>query len=468
MGDDSTGPARVLPLPVTGQDTTTESTSLSRAVGGPLLLLFVLGDVLGAGIYTLVGEVAGRAGHALWLALAVAMGLALLTAASYVELVTRFPRAGGAALFAHRAYRSDVVSFLVGWCGIAAGVTSVAGLAVAFAGDYLAALVDIPPLPVALAFLLAVALLNARGIRESMRANLVMTLIEAAGLVFIVLLGVLVVTRGDAEPARLTDIPGDGVGGTVAALAGAAALAFYSFVGFETSANLAEETVNPRRNFPRALIGGVLLAGVLYVAVGLVVSLTVPLETLVGSTGPLLEVVRVADIGVPLGVFSLIALVAVANGALLTGIYASRLTYGMARDGLLPSVFARVLPGRRTPWVAIVATIALSMVLATTGGLAVLAATVVLMLLVTFASTNLAVIVLRRRPDEGEPDHVRVPLVLPVLGLLSCIGLATQQEAGVWLRGGILLAVGLVLYAVARVAGGRSRGRQSQELGGGR
>ena len=297
-----------------------------------------------------------------------------------------------------------------------------------------------------------------------MRANLVMTLIEAAGLVFIVLLGVLVVTRGDAESARLTDIPGDGVGGTVAALAAAAALAFYSFVGFETSANLAEETVNPRRNFPRALIGGVLLAGVLYVAVGLVVSLTVPLETLVGSTGPLLEVVRVADIGVPLGVFSLIALVAVANGALLTGIYASRLTYGMARDGLLPSVFARVLPGRRTPWVAIVATIALSIVLATTGGLAVLAATVVLMLLVTFASTNLAVIVLRRRPDEGEPDHVRVPLVLPVLGLLSCIGLATQQEADVWLRGGILLAVGLVLYAVARVAGGRSRGRQSQEL----
>jgi amino acid transporter len=121
-----------MPLPVTGQDTTTttESTSLTRAVGGPLLL-FVLGDVLGAGIYTLVGEVAGRAGNALWLPLAVALGLALLTAASYVELVTRFPRAGGAALFAHRAYRSDLVSFLVGWCGIAAGVTSVAGLAVA-------------------------------------------------------------------------------------------------------------------------------------------------------------------------------------------------------------------------------------------------------------------------------------------------------------------------------------------------
>jgi APA family basic amino acid/polyamine antiporter len=141
----------------------------------------------------------------------------------------------------------------------------------------------------------------------------------------------------------------------------------------------------------------------------------------------------------------------VANGALLTGIYASRLTYGMAKDGLLPAVFARVLPRRRTPWVAIVATLAVSVVLALTGGLAELAETVVLLLLVTFASTNLAVIVLRRRPDEGEPDHVRVPLVLPALGLLSCVGLATQQTAGVWLRAGLLMAVGLVLYGVTRL-----------------
>jgi amino acid transporter len=317
-------------------------------------------------------------------------------------------------------------------------------------GDYFAALVDIPPLPVALVFLLAVALLNARGIHESMRANMVMTLVESAGLVFIVLLGALIVARGDADPGRFTEIPGEGAGGVAAAVVAAAGLAFYSFVGFETSANLAEETVDPRRTYPRALIGGILLAGVLYVAVGLVVTLTVPRETLVGSTGPLLEVVRVADVGVPAALFSVVALGAVANGALLTGIYASRLTYGMAKDGLLPPVFTRVLSGRRTPWVAIVATIALSMVLATTGGLAELASTIVLMLLVTFASTNLAVIVLRRRPEEGEPDHVRVPLVLPVLGLLSCFGLATQQEAGVWLRGAILLVVGLVLYAIAR------------------
>ncbi|WP_219414111.1 APC family permease [Pseudonocardia nigra] len=441
---------------------THEDTRLRRAVSGKVLLLFVIGDVLGAGIYTLVGEASAEAGGALWLALLVALGLALLTAASYVELVTRFPRAGGAAVFAHRAFRSEAVSFLIGFCGLAAGVTSVAGLALAFGGEYLAALVDLPPLPVALAFLLAIGLLNARGIAESMGANVVMTLTESAGLVLVVVLGVLVVSRGDADAARLTAMPAPDAGGIAIAVLAAAALAFYSFVGFETSANLAEETKNVRRSYPLALIGGLLVAGVLYLLVGLTVTVTVPPEQLTGSTGPLLEVVRVADVGVPTSLFAIVALVAVANTALLTGIYSSRLAYGMVTDGLLPAVLGRVLPGRRTPWVAIVATLAVSVALTFTGDLADLANTVVLLLLVTFASTNLAVIVLRRRPQEGEADHVRVPLVLPALGLLSCVALATQQEAGVWLRAGLLLLLGVVLYGITRLGravGGRRAAR---------
>jgi amino acid transporter len=442
------------PFKVSHGDTTTSSSEeprLRRAITRRALLLFVVGDVLGAGIYTLVGEAAAQARGTLWLALLVALGLALLTAASYVELVTRFPRAGGAAVFAHRAFRSDVVSFIVGFCGLAAGVTSVGALSLAFAGEYLDALVPLPALPVALAFLAAVGLLNARGISESMGANIVMTLVEAAGLVLVVVLGVLVVGRGGADPTRLTDLPAGGAGGIAVAVLAAAALAFYSFVGFETSANVAEETIDVRRSYPRALIGGLLLAGALYVLIGLTVTLTVPADRLIGSTGPLLEVVRLADAGVPVWFFSLIALVAVANTALLSSIYSSRLAYGMAADGVLPPVLTRVLPGRRTPWVAIVATLAVSMALTLTGDLGDLANTVVLLLLVTFASTNLAAIVLRRRPDEGEPDHVRVPLVLPWLGLASCVALAAQQEATVWLRAGLLLLFGVILYGLTRL-----------------
>jgi basic amino acid/polyamine antiporter, APA family len=433
-----------------------QDTPLKRALGPGLLTLFVIGDVLGAGIYTLVGEAAARAGGALWLALLVALGLALLTAASYVELVTRFPRAGGAALFAHKAYRSEAVAFLVGFSGVAAGVTSVAGLALAFGGEYLATLVALPPVPVAVGFIVVLALLNARGISESMRANVGMTLVEASGLVLVVVLGALLVGRGRADPARLGELPPGGAGGLAAAVVAAAALAFYSFVGFETSANMVEETRDPRRSYPRALIGGLLLAGALYLLVGLTVTLTVPAQQLAGSTGPLLEVVRIADVGVPAWLFSVVALIAVTNTALLTGIFASRLAYGMAGDGLLPDVFARVLPRRRTPWVAIAATAALALALSFTGDLADLADTVVLLLLVSFLSTNVAVLVLRRRPEEGERDHVRVPAVLPVLGALSCVGLMTQQDGAVYLRAGLLLAVGAVLYGVTRLGRLRS------------
>jgi amino acid transporter len=282
--------------------------------------------------------------------------------------------------------------------------------------------------------------------------------------VLVVVLGVVVVGRDGADPARLADLPAGDAGGLALGVLAAAALAFYSFVGFETSANVAEEVRDVHRSYPRALIGGLLLAGALYLLVGLTVTLAVPVDRLAGSTGPLLEVVRTADVGVPPWLFSVVALVAVANTALLSGIYSSRLAYGMAADGVLPRVLARVLPGRRTPWVAIAATLAVSMALTLTGDLGDLANTVVLLLLVTFASTNLAVIVLRRRPDEGEPDHVRIPIVLPWLGLASCVALAAQQEATVWLRAALLLLLGVVLYGLtrlgARLAGPSGERRQ--------
>ncbi|GAA2047851.1 APC family permease [Williamsia deligens] len=427
------------------------STPLRRAITAPLLFVFILGDVLGAGIYALVGEIAGDVGGAVWVPMLLALVMALLTAASYAELVTKYPRAGGAAVFARRAYRAPIVSFLVGFCMLAAGVTSAAGLALAFAGDYLTAILDVPATPAALVFLLVVGLLNARGIQESLRANVVMTIVEVSGLVLVVVLAGVVLGRGDGDAGRVLQFDSS----TTPALAvlGAALLAFYSFVGFETSANIAEEVRDVRRVYPRALFGALLTAGLVYVLVGLAVSVVAPTDRLAASSGPLLEVVSIADVGVPPRLFSIIALVAVANGALLTMIMASRLTFGMSRDGLLPSALARVLPRRRTPWVAIVATTAVAMILAATGTVAALAETVVLLLLVVFISTNLAVLVLRR--DRGhDGDHFRTPTVVPILALGTCVVLLTQQSASTWLRAGVMLLVGIALYALTRLFGG--------------
>jgi APA family basic amino acid/polyamine antiporter len=202
--------------------------------------------------------------------------------------------------------------------------------------------------------------------------------------------------------------------------------------------------------YPAALFGALLTAGVVYVLVGVASSIALPADDLTASSGPLLDVVAASGVGIPAWVFSLIALVAVANGALLTMIMASRLTYGMAQQSLLPATLGRVLPVRRTPWVAILATTGVAMILTAVGDLSTLAETVVLLLLFVFISTNVAVLVLRR--DKVEHKHFRVWSVVPVLGVLSCILLLTQQSAEVWLFGAILLAVGVVLFVLARFA----------------
>ncbi|MET7271219.1 APC family permease [Streptomyces flaveolus] len=429
--------------------------ALERALTTPLLYFFILGDVLGAGVYVLVGQVAADAGGAVWVPLVVALLLALLTAASYAELATKYPRAGGASHYATRAF-GPFAGFIAGFCMLAAGIVSVAALARGFGGDYLSAFVTLPVGAVAVVFLAALALVNARGIKESTRANVVATLIEVGGLAVIVVLGAWLLLRGDGDVGRLGRLGTPEKGAAAAVLSGSV-LAYYSFVGFETSVNVAEETRDPRRSYPRALFGALATAGAVYVLVGLAASAAVPTSRLAESSGPLLEVVKEAG-GVPTRLFGAVALVAVANGALLTGIMSSRLAYGMARDGLLPAALTKVLPGRRTPWAAIAVTTLPAMLLALTGSVATLASTLVLLLLVVFFMVNTAVLVLRR--DRGGADHFRTPTVLPVLGAASCVVLATQIEAEVWLRGLVVVAVGAVLAALAAA---RRAGRGDEE-----
>ncbi|AYF78424.1 APC family permease [Nocardia yunnanensis] len=431
------------------------STPLNRAVSTRLLYFFILGDVLGAGVYVLVGSVAQVSGGAIWLPLLIALVLATLSAGSYAELATKYPRAGGSAHYATRAL-GPAAGSLVGFCMLAGGVVSVGALARAFAGDYLQALVRVPIPLVVVVFLAALAALNIRGIKESLRANVFATLVELGGLVLIIVLGAWIMIRGDSDPSRLTEV-GTADRGVVSAVLAGTVLAFYSFVGFETSVNLAEEVRHPRRSYPTALFGALGTAGVVYILIGVVASVAVPTDELSRSSGPLLEVVRIAG-GVPDWLFSVIALVAVANGALLTGIMASRLTYGMARDGLLPAVLSRVLPVRRTPWVAALVTSSISLLLALTGEVAALAETLVLLLLVVFAAVNCSVLILRREP--GEPGHFRIPTVVPWLGLASCLFLATRIDGQVWLRGLILVGIGVLLALVNAL---RSRQHPSAE-----
>jgi amino acid transporter len=435
--------------PATGFD----STPLRRQITRPMLTIFVIGDVVGAGIYALVGEVAGKVGGAIWASFLLAGILAAFTAASYAELVTKYPQAAGAALYSQKAFGRPFVTFLVAFGVMCSGVASAATLATAFGGDYLSEFVTLPQFLVGAVFLGVLALINFRGIKESVRLNLGLTSIELTGLLLVAAIGLAFVFDGGGDPGRALEFkPGDGV--PLAMLSGAS-LAFFALIGFEDSVNVAEETREPNRVFPPALFLGLGIALGVYMLVTVIASMAVPVHDLEASDGPLLEVVTLGPLAMNTKVFSAIALFALANGALINMIMASRLIYGMAQQGIVPRAMGRVHGERRTPWVAIVFVAALAMALLVLGDLESLADTTVLLLLAVFICVNVAALVLRR--DRVEHDHWRAPTVLPVLGAIACSGLIVQkafEDAVIFAYAGGLLALGVALWALNRALAG--------------
>jgi APA family basic amino acid/polyamine antiporter len=437
----------------TQESSATPDTPLRRVITSRMLLIFVIGDVLGAGIYALVGAVGAEVGGAIWTAFTAALILAVLTAFAYAELVTKYPQAAGSALYVDRAYRVSFFTFMVGFAVMCSGITSASTLSRAFAGDYLEQFVDVPLIAAALGFILVVAAINLRGIAESVKVNVLLTCVEVIGLLLIIAVGVAALGNGDADFGRNFEFKeGESV---FLAIIGGASLAFYALIGFEDSVNVAEETRDPARAFPRALFGGLAIAGVIYLLVTMTASMVVPTGQLSESSGPLLEVVKEGPLDIPLKLFAFIALLAVANGALINMIMASRLVYGMARRDIVPAAFGRVLSGRRTPHVAIAFTTLIAAVLISTGDISDLADTTVLLLLGVFTIVNVTVLVLRR--DEVEEPHFHTPSIFPVLGAVVSVLLIVDKlsdDATVGLRAGLLLALGAVLWLVNRVVSG--------------
>jgi amino acid transporter len=439
--------------------------SLKRVIGRRMLLLFVLGDILGSGIYVLVGKVGGHVGGMLWLPFLLAFILAVLTAAAYAELAGKYPQAAGAALYVNKAFGIPFVTFIVAFGVMMSGVTSAGVAAQAFGGRYLAEFVTMPVIVGALIFLALVTLVNFVGISESVKVNVTLTVIEASGLLVIVAIGIYALLTGEGDPGRALEFnPREGA---FLGLLQGTALAFYALLGFEDSVNLAEEAKEPARDFPYALFGGVMVAVLIYMAVAFTATMLVDTETLTKSSGPLLEVVKVAGLAFPPKLFALIALFAVANTALMNMIMASRLVYGMARQRVVPSLFGSVHSTRGTPWVAILFTTAIAVVLVATGDIGGLAETTVLLLLCVFALVNISVLLLRR--DRVDHEHFRAPTWMPLLGAVVCLILAlpiTGRDTAVYMRVGILIAIGVVLWLINRLYVGKVKELDPTEMSG--
>jgi amino acid transporter len=433
---------------------TGERPELKRVMGPGLLLLFVVGDILGTGVYALTGKVAGEVGGAVWLPFLCAFVVALLTATSYLELVTKYPKAGGAAVYTHKAFGIHFLTFLLTFAVMCSGLTSASSASKAFAANFFSA-ADIDPergsllMITALAFMTLIALVNLRGVGESVKANVVLTCVELSGLLIVIGIGAWALAGGDGDTSRLTDFNVPSGESPFGAVTAATALAFFAMVGFEDSVNMAEETKDPVRIFPKMMLTGLCITGVIYVLVAIsAVTLVSPEDLNEGAT-PLLKVVQAGAPGFPLEVFAWITMFAVANSALINMLMASRLLYGMSHEQVLPGPLGRVLRRRRTPWIAILFTTLLAFFLIGYADLAALGGTTAFLLLCVFAVVNVAVLVLRR--DRVEHKHFHAPTALPLLGVVLCVYLASPlsgRDSADYKIAGWLMLIGVGLWAI--------------------
>jgi amino acid transporter len=447
--------------PTTAAGTDDAQPELRRVLGPGLLLLFVVGDILGTGIYALVGNIAEEVGGAAWLPLLVAFAVAMITAFSYLELVTKYPQAAGAALYAHKAFGIHFLTFMVTFVVMSSGITSASTASRAFAANLDEGFgLDLPDggiLLIALGFMALVAAVNFRGVGESVKVNVVLTMVELSGLLLVILVGLFAITGDAADFSRVLVFENSEGKSTFLAVSAATALAFFAMVGFEDSVNMAEECREPRRIFPKVMLTGLSITGVIYVLVSVFAVALVPVGVLAESETPLVEVVRAGAPGIPAdAILPFISMFAVANTALINMLMASRLLYGMANQAVLPKQLGRVHPFRRTPWVAIIFTTLISFALIAyvslgqdTDVVPALGGTTSLLLLAVFTVVNIAVLVLRK--DRIDADHFRAPTVLPVIGTIVSAYLVlpfSGRDAIEYELAGALVVLGLALWAI--------------------
>ena len=459
----------------------TAEPELKRVMGPKLLLLFIVGDILGTGVYALTGDVAAEVGGAAWLPFLVAFAVATITAFSYLELVTKYPRAAGAALYTHKAFGIQFFTFIVAFVVMSSGITSASTASRAFAANlaegFNLELGSWGIVLVALGFMSLVAIVNFRGVGESVKANVVLTLVELSGLLLVIMVGLFAISGGDADFSRVVAFDTPENKNIFLAITTATSLAFFAMVGFEDSVNMAEETKDPVRIFPKVMLTGLTLTGMIYVLVSIASVALVPVGVLADSDTPLVEVVKAGAPDLPIdSILPFISMFAVANSALINMLMASRLIYGMARQRVLPSVLGRVHPTRRTPWVAIIFTTAVAFGLivfvsfSNPDAVATLGGTTALLLLAVFSVVNVAVLVLRK--DDLGREHFRAPTLLPYMGTISCLYLVTPlsgRATAQYVVAGWLLVIGVVLFFVTVLINKRlgispSRYRDPQDL----
>lgn len=425
---------------------------LKRRVSLFALTIYGIGNILGAGIYALIGDVVGITGNLSWLAFVLASITGVLTGLSYAELSAMYPKSAAEFVYTEEAFKKRILSFILGWIIIFSGVLSAATVALAF-GGYLSDLLGIEFIVFKIVFAIILVLglsgINFIGIKTSTRTNIIFTMIEALGLIIIIFLGFF----GQQEPNYFS-LPS---GSSFLVIFSAVALIFFAYIGFEDIANIAEEVKEPNKNLPKAIIYSIFITTILYCFTAIAVVKILPIDRIADSEAPLADVAE--EILGPVGVFlmSSIALFATANTVLIMLIVTSRMMYGMARDKALPIGISKISSKHRTPIIAVYLTTGFTLIPIFIGNISLVANATVFGVLITFFLVNISLIALRKtkpdleRPFELKPSFKGVPLIA-LLGSIVCIALlfTFTDDLLIILIQMIIIIIGIIVFYVMK------------------
>ncbi len=374
-----------------------------------------VGIILGAGIYALIGIAAGGAGNATWLAFLISALVAAFTGLSYAELTSMFKGDAAEYDYIKTAFNSKIAYF-AGLMIIAAGFVSAATVALGF-GGYFIKMLGVPLISAAIGLIVLMTIINFTGIKESAWFNTISTFIEFGGLLFVIYLG----TKHFGS-VNYMEMP-HGLPGVFST----AALVFFAYMGFESIVKLREETKNPERNIPLALIYSIIITSIVYVLVSIAAVSIVNWQELNASSAPLATVVATSIGPIAFLIIGIVALFSTANTVLITLVTTSRMIYGMAKEGTFPKIFARVHRRTRTPWVAILVLALITILFTMIGDIEFVANLTNLFLFATFGLANVSMIILRytlkRKRGFYCPVNIGKFPVIALLGVLSSIGM---------------------------------------------
>jgi APA family basic amino acid/polyamine antiporter len=432
--------------------------SLRREAGLFQVVTYGVGNIVGAGIYVLVGGAAGLAGGLLWLAFLAGAVIALFSGLSYAELSSMYPKAASEYIYVGRAYGNRLLSFLTEWIMLITELVAAAAVSIGFAG-YFSSIFPVPELPVAFALLIVLTMVAVGGAGGSFRLNTVLSMVAIGGLLIVIGAGL------DRFGTVSYNYSPNGLSGVL----GATVLVFFAFIGFDNMSNISEETKKPEKTVPRGLMIAVAITTILYGLVGLAVVSLVSWQELSTSAAPLAYAVSV-DLGpIAYGVLSTIALLTTLNTVLVLLIVSSRIIYGMGREGALPRALGRLSKRTSTPVVASIIALLVALSFLPLGSIDVVAKVTSFGSLLTFTLVNLSLLHLRRvaphihRPFRA-PLAVKWVSITALLGIISCILVLTQFDALSVGLGLLLPLSGIIVYSLTggKVTTATDRGLHEQ------